>query len=139
MVEETKAARKLQEEIARIRALHSQRSLRAFNFASHRGCSSRFKKGAPVEDIVIRRKNSKKKGSAIIVMGSKDQVDAATRSPRGDVSNPLLVLTFLPSATNSGYEPENKQAEIIINTELNNIFGAGYHAYEDTVLKKLQK
>ncbi|KAH9307570.1 hypothetical protein KI387_035481 [Taxus chinensis] len=168
--EETKAAKKLQEEIARIRALHAQRSSPAFNFASSRVAAQDSKKKPPgedldkekvikatwnsldgwgdysaerlreifekfgtVEDIVIRRKNSKKKASAIIVMGSKDQVDAATRSPRGDVSNPLLVLTFLPSATNSGYEPENKQAEIIINTELNNIFGAGYHAYEDTV------
>ncbi|KAH9289876.1 hypothetical protein KI387_033993, partial [Taxus chinensis] len=46
-VEETKAARKLQEEIARIRALHSQRSSRAFNFASHRVAAQDSKKEPP--------------------------------------------------------------------------------------------
>lgn len=68
-----------------------------------------------------------------------DCQDAAIRSPCGDISNPLLVLPLLPSATESGYDPGNKQAEAVNDTPLNNIVGAGYHAYEDTILKKLQK
>lgn len=65
--------------------------------------------------------------------------DAATRSHCGDLSNPLLVLPLLSSTTNSGYQFEDKQAEADNDGELNNIVGAGYHAYEDSVLKKLQK
>ncbi|GLJ15851.1 hypothetical protein SUGI_0261560 [Cryptomeria japonica] len=170
--EEDRAAKKLQEEIARIRALHAQRSSPAFNFATPQDSKKRpaaanlekekvlkatwnslegrgdysverlreiFEKFGTVEDIVVRVKNSKKKGSAIIVMGSKEQVDAATRSTCGDISNPLLVLPLLPSATNSGYDPENKQAEAVNDAALNNIVGAGYHEYEDTIIKKLQK
>lgn len=172
--EEDRAAKKLREEIARIRAKHAQKS---FGFAqsfaeatkketkadsvqstdkekmvkttwnSLAGCDDYsaerlreiFERFGTVEDVVIRRKSLKKKGSAIIVMGSKAEADAATRSHCGDLSNPLLVLPLLSSTTNSGYQFEDKQAEADNDGELNNIVGAGYHAYEDSVLKKLQK
>lgn len=172
--EEDRAAKKLREEIARIRAKHAQKS---FGFAqsfaeavkkeskassgqvldkekmlkatwnSLAGCGDYsaerlreiFERFGTVEDVVIRRKGFKKKGSAIIVMGSKAEADAATRCPCGDLSNPLLVLPLLSSTTNSGYQFEDKQAEADNDGELNNIVGAGYHAYEDSVLKKLQK
>lgn len=56
----------------------------------------------------------------------------------GDLSNPLLVLPLhsnaadLPSASPAKYaEPEPPN--------LSNLVGAGYQAYEDSILKKLQK
>eukprot|EP01018_Ginkgo_biloba_P009239 Gb_31915 [translate_table: standard] len=171
--DEERAARKLQEEITRIRAAHAKKIFKfpkpfseppkkvptvdsegldkekmlkaTWNSLDGRGDYSAerlreiFEQFGTVDDIVIRRKGSKKKGSAIIVMASKSEAAVATRSPCGDLSNPLLVLPLLPPVTTSGYQPEDRQAEGDNDQELNNIVGAGYHAYEDTVLKKLQK
>ncbi|KAK3193299.1 hypothetical protein Dsin_024609 [Dipteronia sinensis] len=48
-------------------------------------------------DVVI--KSSKKKGSALVVMVTKDAVVSATGSVCGSLSNPLLVLLIQPAVT----------------------------------------
>ncbi|KAK9286157.1 hypothetical protein L1049_014539 [Liquidambar formosana] len=92
-----------------------------------------FAEFGEVEDVVI--KSSKKRGSALVVMASKDAAVAATGSVCGDLSNPLLVLPLQPAVTTefpSAQKPEETD-------HLPNIVGAGYKAFEDSVLKKLQK
>uniref|UniRef100_A0A0D6QXP5 J domain-containing protein n=1 Tax=Araucaria cunninghamii TaxID=56994 RepID=A0A0D6QXP5_ARACU len=176
--DEERAAKRFQEEVARIRAKHAQKKSEFhFNMASARtppkakeaqtesgpaldkakmlkvtwnsldgrGDYSAerlreiFQKFGTVEDIVVRRKDSKKKASAVIVMGSKAEADAAIQNPNGDLSNPLLVLPLLPSAANSEFVFDYKEAEPENDRELKNVVGAGYHAHEDTILKKLQQ
>ncbi|KAG7995722.1 hypothetical protein I3843_01G123700 [Carya illinoinensis] len=97
------------------------------------GLRELFLKFGEVEDVVI--KSAKKKGSALVVMENKDAVVAATGSVSGHLSNPLLVLplqppmvTEAPSASRSA-KPDR----------LSNLFGAGYIAFEDAILMKLQK
>ncbi|KAL4186613.1 hypothetical protein AMTRI_Chr09g14960 [Amborella trichopoda] len=98
-----------------------------------------FESFGKVEDVLIRRPGSKKKRSALVVMGSRDEVIAATRSACGDLSNPLLVLPLCPTATSSSDTFQSKQVAPDNHQELHNIVGAGYHAYEDSILQKLQK
>ncbi|CAA2989064.1 dnaJ homolog subfamily C member 17 [Olea europaea subsp. europaea] len=75
-----------------------------------------------VEDVVI--KSSKKKGSALVVMVSKDAADAAIGNVSGDLSNPLLVLPLQPASS-----PVNFGVEANIESDgpkLSNLVGAGY-------------
>ncbi|KAF8377772.1 hypothetical protein HHK36_031157 [Tetracentron sinense] len=97
-----------------------------------------FGKFGDVEDVVI--KGSKKKNSALVVMASKDAVVAATGSVCGDLSNPLLVLPLQPAVTTgfSNASPSKKYAEPD-GPKLDNLVGAGYQSFENSVLKKLQK
>ncbi|KAH7690084.1 Dnaj-like subfamily c member 17 protein [Dioscorea alata] len=95
-----------------------------------------FERFGRVEDVLIRSKGSKKKGSAIVVMSSKDAAVAATQSMIGDISNPLLVLPLrAPSSTSSAFPA--KQAEPS-SPKLDNIVGAGFQDYESSILKKLE-
>ncbi|KAK3035313.1 hypothetical protein RJ639_034021 [Escallonia herrerae] len=88
-----------------------------------------------VEDVVIKR--SKKRGSALVVMAFKDAAVAATRSVCGSLRNPLLVLPLQNSATTAfSSTPTFVEPDA---PKLSNLVGAGYHAFEDSVLKKLQK
>ncbi|THF99554.1 hypothetical protein TEA_013129 [Camellia sinensis var. sinensis] len=93
-----------------------------------------FEKFGEVEDIVI--KNSKKKGSALIMMASKDAAVAAIGSVFGDLSNPLLVVplelakTTFPS-TQRSVEPDDPKTS--------NLVGIGHQVFEDSVLSKLRK
>lgn len=166
--EEEIIARKLKEEIARIRAMRANKGTSATSVplkkeerskeaGSNSGVSldkekmlkvswekggvdytaerlrEIFLKFGKVEDVLI--KSSKKKGSALVVMASKDAAVACTRSACGDLSNPLLVLPLLPAIptefrnTHQPVEPDN----------INNLVGAGYQAFEDSVLEKLKK
>ncbi|XP_038979756.1 LOW QUALITY PROTEIN: dnaJ homolog subfamily C member 17-like [Phoenix dactylifera] len=93
-----------------------------------------FERFGAVEDVVIRTKGSKKRGSAIVVMSSKDAAVTATHSMSGSLSNPLLVLP-LQAASNSS---PARSAEPI-NPKLGNIVGAGFQDYEASIMKKLQK
>ncbi|KAL3655620.1 hypothetical protein CASFOL_000016 [Castilleja foliolosa] len=88
-----------------------------------------------VEDVVI--KSRKKKGSALVVMASKDDAMAATGNVLGNLSNPLLVLPLQPAASPVAVSAEKKEADD--GLKLNNLVGAGYKAFEDTVLEKLRK
>ncbi|XP_073124794.1 uncharacterized protein [Henckelia pumila] len=93
-----------------------------------------FEKFGVVEDVVI--KSSKKKGSALVVMASKDCAVAATGNVLGDLSNPLLVLPLQTASTPSGFSAERNEPG---SPKLSNLVGAGYQAFEESVLDKLMK
>ncbi|KZV24887.1 dnaJsubfamily C member 17 [Dorcoceras hygrometricum] len=93
-----------------------------------------FEKFGVVEDVVI--KSSKKKGSALVVMASKDCAVAATGNVLGDICNPLLVLPLQTASTPSGFSAERNEPD---GPKLSNLVGAGYQAFEESVLDKLMK
>ncbi|XP_076956382.1 uncharacterized protein LOC143631508 [Bidens hawaiensis] len=164
--EEESIARKLKEEISRIRAMHANKSnpvttekvkkqsgvgetsdtgpsveekekmLKVSWEKGGVGYSAQrlrevFETFGEVKDVVIR----KKKGSALIVMATKEAAVAATGTICGDISNPLLVVPLQPAVAtffSSAREPVVSQ----VNEEL---VGTGYQAFEDSVLQKLQK
>ncbi|KAK4801105.1 hypothetical protein SAY86_021592 [Trapa natans] len=86
-----------------------------------------------VEDVVIR--STKKRGSALVVMESRDAVVAATGTTCGDLSNPLLVVPLHPTVA-ADFPSFPKPVE---KDPLDKIVGKGYQDYEDSVMKKLQK
>ncbi|KAK2967167.1 hypothetical protein RJ640_005211 [Escallonia rubra] len=169
--EEETIARKLKEEIARIRAMHSKKATSAApsfkkettvrgkestdggqsgvdkekvlkvsweklgeNYSAQK-LKELLERFGGVEDVVI--KSSKKRGSALVVMASKDAAVAATRSVCGSLTNPLLVLPLQNSATTAfSSTPTFVEPDA---PKLSNLVGAGYHGFEDSVLKKLQK
>ncbi|KAI3750017.1 hypothetical protein L2E82_20641 [Cichorium intybus] len=95
-----------------------------------------FETFGEVKDVVIR--SSKKKGSALIVMASKEAAIAATGTVCGDLSNPLLVIPLQPAVSNvfpTAREPVKSNGQHV-NEDL---VGARYQAFEDSVLQKLQK
>ncbi|KAH7574824.1 hypothetical protein JRO89_XS02G0009300 [Xanthoceras sorbifolium] len=164
--EEERIARQLKEEIERIRAMHAKTEAAATSFAPQRETKQSggggagpgldkekvlkvswekvgedytaerlrevFSEFGVVEDVVI--KSSKKKGSALIVMANKDAVVAATGSLCGSLSNPLLVLPLQPAVATE-FPSVQRAAE---TNRINNLVGPGYHAYEDSVLQKMQ-
>ncbi|KAL0560999.1 hypothetical protein IC582_001417 [Cucumis melo] len=167
--EEEKIARKLKEEIARIRAMHAKKGApTTFPPKKETGGVGKksdgdagptmdkermlkvswekigedytaeklremFSKFGEVEDVVIR--HNKKKSSAVIVMSSKDAAVASTRAVLGDLSNPLLVLPLQPVSSVEMPSAERSPE----HNRLDNLVGAGYQAFEDSILKKLQK
>ncbi|KAH9611815.1 hypothetical protein KSS87_006758 [Heliosperma pusillum] len=93
-----------------------------------------FQEFGEVEDVVIRKKRS----SALVVMSSKEGVVAATGVLIGDLSNPLLVLPLQPAnpmPSVRAQEPVATKDE----TPIGNVVGAGYQAFENSVLEKLKK
>uniref|UniRef100_A0A5B7B132 Putative DnaJ domain-containing protein n=1 Tax=Davidia involucrata TaxID=16924 RepID=A0A5B7B132_DAVIN len=168
--EEERIARKLKEEISRIRAMHANKSASTAptsrketpggkesmdgsgigldkekvlkvswekigeDYSAQR-LRELFEKFGEVEDVVI--KSSKKKGSALVVMASKNAAVAATGSVCGDLSNPLLVLPLQPAVITEF--PRAQKSVELDGPKLSNLVGAGYQAFEDSVLKKLQK
>ncbi|KAB2636262.1 dnaJ subfamily C member 17-like [Pyrus ussuriensis x Pyrus communis] len=92
-----------------------------------------FSEFGEVEDIVIRGK--KKRGSALVVMATKDAAVAATGTLLGDLSNPLLVIPLKPVSVTDA-PPVQRPEE---PDRLNNLVGAGYQSFEDSVLEKLKK
>ncbi|KAG8368059.1 hypothetical protein BUALT_Bualt15G0006000 [Buddleja alternifolia] len=157
--EEERISRKLKEEIARIRALHNNKVSAATTplktDKSAKGKDSKddggngldkekvlkvswekigedylarrlrliFEKFGVVEDVVI--KSSKKKGSALFVMESKDA--AVT----------LLVLLLQPASSEAIFSAERSVK--CDGPNLSNLVGAGYQAFEESVLDKLKK
>ncbi|XP_039142400.1 LOW QUALITY PROTEIN: dnaJ homolog subfamily C member 17-like, partial [Dioscorea cayenensis subsp. rotundata] len=93
-----------------------------------------FERFGMVEDVVIRSRGSKKKGSAIVVMSSKDAAVAATQTMSGDISNPLLVVPLRASSSASNA----RHAEPVVPKH-DDIIGAGFRDYEESILKKLEK
>lgn len=60
---------------------------------------------------------------------------AATGSVIGHLANPLLVLPLKPAnVADSSSVPKSAET-----TRMSNLVGAGYQAFEDSVLQKLQK
>ncbi|KAK6117828.1 hypothetical protein DH2020_048426 [Rehmannia glutinosa] len=93
-----------------------------------------FEEFGAVEDVVI--KSSRKKGSALVVMASKDAAVAAIGNVLGNLSNPLLVLPLQPAASPVFFNAEKNEDD---GPKLNNLVGAGHKAYEDSVLDKMMK
>ncbi|KAI9180503.1 hypothetical protein LWI28_005456 [Acer negundo] len=91
-----------------------------------------FSEFGVVDDVVI--KSSKKKGSALVVMATKDAVVAATGSVCGSLSNPLLVLPLQPVLATE-FPSAQRSAE---TDHISNLVGPGYQAYEDSILQKIQ-
>ncbi|KAJ8565770.1 hypothetical protein K7X08_008346 [Anisodus acutangulus] len=172
--EEERIARKLKEEIARIRAMHSKKvstapdpsqkeaHARAKESTEGKGSSvdkekvlkvswekisedytaqkltELFSEFGEVEDVVI--KSSKKKGSALVVMSSKDAAKASCGNVLGDLSNPLLIVPLKPvqPPTPSPFFNAEKYEEPE-GPSLSNLIGAGYQKFEDSVLEKMRK
>lgn len=169
--EEERIARKLKEEIARIRAMHSKKvftpvdpsqkeaQARAKESKGGKGSSvdrekvlkvswekigedytaqrlrELFSEFGEVEDVVI--KSSKKKGSALVVMSSKDAANASCGNVLGDLSNPLLIVPLQPPMQSPISNAEkNEESE---GPSLSNLVGAGYQKFEDSVLEKMRK
>ncbi|KAL6505842.1 hypothetical protein OROHE_023221 [Orobanche hederae] len=93
-----------------------------------------FEEFGCVEDVVI--KSFKKKGSALVVMASKDDAVAATGNVLGNLSNPLLVLPLQPASSPVDSSAEKNEAD---GSNLNNLVGVGRQTYEDSILEKLRK
>ncbi|KAM7274625.1 hypothetical protein ACFE04_016491 [Oxalis oulophora] len=92
-----------------------------------------FSKFGKVEDVVIMT-SKKRRGSALVVMASKDAAVVATGNILGNLSNPLLVVPLQPSVASEFSSTRNPEP-----AQLNNLVGAGFKAFEDSVLAKLQK
>ncbi|KAK4372346.1 hypothetical protein RND71_007730 [Anisodus tanguticus] len=84
-----------------------------------------FSEFGEVEDVVI--KSSKKKGSALVVMSSKDATKASCGNVLGDLSNPLLIVPLQPvqPPTPSPFFNAEKYEEPE-GPSLSNLIGAGY-------------
>ncbi|XP_020213735.1 dnaJ homolog subfamily C member 17 [Cajanus cajan] len=164
--EEARIARQLKEEIARIRAMHGTKEAavpekksagsgggggggggggvdqekvlkvsweKVGEDYSADKLRELFSKFGEVEDVVI--KGSKKKGSALVVMATKEGAVATIGSVIGHLANPLLVLPLKPATVaDTSSVPKSAETE-----RMSNLVGAGYQAFEDSVLKKLQK
>ncbi|KAF8020642.1 hypothetical protein BT93_G1162 [Corymbia citriodora subsp. variegata] len=163
--EEERIVRKLREEIERIRAMHANKGAPPASSKGEAASEGKDRKssggvgldkekvlkvswemGGPdytverlkelfsvfgeVEDVVTRKKRS-----ALVVMASKDAAVAATRTVCGDLSNPLLVVPLQPVVL-ADFPSVNKPVEKDLR---NDLVGAGYQDFEDSVMKKLQK
>lgn len=173
--EEERIARKLKDEIARIRSMFANKASTASptppkketarssqrntgdggntvdkekvlkvswekvgeDYSAHR-LREIFCEFGEVEDVVI--KSSKKKGSALIVMASKDAAAAALGNVLGSLSNPLLVFPLKPVQTTTSPIFSGGLADVEHDEpKLSNLVGAGYQAFEDSVLEKMKK
>ncbi|KAF8065588.1 hypothetical protein HT031_003189 [Scenedesmus sp. PABB004] len=60
----------------------------------------------PVEDVILKEGRSRRKASALVVLGSMADAQAAAGEVHGDLSNPLLVTPYLkPAAAAAGAAP----------------------------------
>ncbi|KAL8538812.1 hypothetical protein ACS0TY_000717 [Phlomoides rotata] len=91
-----------------------------------------FEEFGDVEDVVI--KSSKKKGSGLVVMASKDDAVAATGNVLGNLSNPLTVLPLQPASSPVVFTAEINELD---RPELSNLVGA--EAFENSVLEKMKR
>ncbi|XP_077246725.1 uncharacterized protein LOC143886565 isoform X2 [Tasmannia lanceolata] len=151
--EEELAAKKFREEVERIRAMRAKKmeetvrgrvvseSVRnGLDLDKEKILKELFGRFGGVEDVVIR-KRLKNRQNALVVMVSKDAAAAAVAATQilfGDLSNPLLVVPFHSTAADLSSASAGKHEEPN-PPNLSNLVGAGYQAYEDSVLKKLQK
>ncbi|GLT55118.1 hypothetical protein SLA2020_282670 [Shorea laevis] len=121
--EEEIIAKKLKEEIARIRAMHANKA------------AIRHRLQVESQPELGRIAWFQEKGSALVVMATKNAAVAATGSACGHLSNPLLVLPLQPPmATETPSAPRSAEPH-----RPSNLVGASYIAFEDSVLMKLQK
>ncbi|CAH9146381.1 unnamed protein product [Cuscuta epithymum] len=151
--EEERISNKLKEELARIRAMQAYKTCtlekpcmgavsidkeKALKVSWEKGCvvgytaqqlMELFGEFGKVEDVVI--KSSKSKGSAIVVMASKDAIESVCGVVLGDLSNPLLVVPLMPVNMPTDSSPFSCASSKLGPHE--------YQAFEDSVLEKLRK
>ncbi|GAB2254173.1 hypothetical protein Droror1_Dr00021982 [Drosera rotundifolia] len=153
--EEERIKKKLQEEIARIRAMHSKKNTPVKHQKREREMGNDSARGPGVDkermlkvtwDVVgqdysatrlkelfqqfgevedVVIRSSKKKGSALVVLASEEAAIAALGCI-GDLANPLLVFPVKPT-------PIYPSASDVKS----NLVGASYQAFENSVLEKL--
>lgn len=100
-----------------------------------------FEEFGAVEDVVIREAKSRKKGSALVVMSSKEGAIAATNVPCGDFSNPLLAVPVLPP-TSARTEPDLSapaQAAPAKVDGIANVIGTGFRSFENDIMAKMRQ
>ncbi|GLT54950.1 hypothetical protein SLA2020_281080 [Shorea laevis] len=132
--EEEIIAKKLKEEIARIRAMHANKAANTASATSRESARVR-KDSMGTTGAGVDKEKFQEKGSALVVMATKNAAVAATGSACGHLSNPLLVLPLQPPmATETPSAPRSAEPH-----RPSNLVGAGYIAFEDSVLMKLQK
>ncbi|CAA7041214.1 unnamed protein product [Microthlaspi erraticum] len=150
--EEERISRRLKEEVDMIRARHAKKRKQDRSGA---GASSEldkermlkvswekhgegytatrlkqvFSEFGEVKDVVT--KITKTKRSALVVMATKDEAVAATRTLCGHLSNPLLVVPVLRAD-----QTDFLTAEAQLRSD---IVGAAYDDLEDAVMQKLRK
>ncbi|CAJ2630910.1 unnamed protein product [Trifolium pratense] len=158
--EEDRIAKQLKDEIARIRAMHAKKVVPGFDSKKESGGSGGggvdqekvlkvswekigedysveklrelFSKFGEVEDVI---KGNKKKCSALVVMATKQGALATIGNVIGHLSNPLLVLPLKPAMAADSWGGSKS----IERETPSKLFGAGFQAFEDCVLAKLQK
>nr|BAK04100.1 predicted protein [Hordeum vulgare subsp. vulgare] len=94
-----------------------------------------FKQFGMVEDIVIKTSKSKRKGSAIVVMASKEAAQTALKNH--SVYNVFPVPLFVASVQESGGLPARSTQTPEPRTS--NIDGTGFSDLEASVFQKLQE
>ncbi|KAL5990031.1 hypothetical protein ACLOJK_010927 [Asimina triloba] len=161
--EEETAAKKFQAEVARIREMHAKKKAaeamakevgeageggldksrvlkvsweRDVEDYSAERLKELFGESGKVEDVVISAKKSRKK-TALVVMATKEGAVAASQTLRGHLQD-LVIVPLQPDDNHASSTPSEKSAKSEA-PNINNLVGAGYQAYEDSILEKLRK
>ncbi|MCO5550338.1 hypothetical protein L7F22_003822 [Adiantum nelumboides] len=158
--EEERAAKRFQDEVARIRATRGWRSAfsQAENLERSDGQQEKekilkvswkpaksggsdysavmlrdyFSQFGNVEDVVIRHKKG-----ALVVMSSREEVITASRQPRGSLfAVPLVPQTGSNVATT--FVSSSRESEEMPSS-LGGLVGNAFHDHEDSILAKLRK
>ncbi|XP_061364972.1 uncharacterized protein LOC133308369 [Gastrolobium bilobum] len=100
-----------------------------------------FSKFGEVEDVVM--KVGKKRGSALVVMATREGAVAATGSVIGHLANPLLVLPLKPAMPADSFKPampaDSHKPAMPADSSGAPKSLEEFQAFEDYVLTKLQK
>ncbi|KAJ7520161.1 hypothetical protein O6H91_20G070100 [Diphasiastrum complanatum] len=102
-----------------------------------------FEEFGPVEDIVIKQGKNQKKGTALLVMGSKNAAVAATQTQCGDLPSPLLVVPAVP-LSEAVYNAHQRHQRVIgqqtvQDAGLQTLVGSIYRSYEDLTMRKMRQ
>ncbi|TVU48467.1 hypothetical protein EJB05_08105 [Eragrostis curvula] len=95
-----------------------------------------FQKFGKVEDVVIKTRKSRSKGSAIVVMGSKEAAQSAVKD-HYIYNDSLVPLTVAPVQELGGFPA--RPAQSYESKSSSNIDGAGFSDLEASVFRKLQE
>ncbi|KAK9164595.1 hypothetical protein Syun_005497 [Stephania yunnanensis] len=161
--EEERIDKKLKEEIARYRAMYSQKKTTMgrkgpvlvpkvgalMGVVSWSGSVEEygverlkeiFGAFGEVEDVVVQSKKKKRTSNALVVMATKDAAVAAMGSVCGDIWNPLIVLPLraAPDEVPSVPIHDNKPKEAVPQKS-NNPVGISFEEKERMVLEMLRK
>ncbi|KAK3150416.1 hypothetical protein QOZ80_3AG0232870 [Eleusine coracana subsp. coracana] len=94
-----------------------------------------FQKFGEVEDVVIKTRKSRSRGSAIVVMGSKEAAHSAIHN-HIIYNDSLVPLTVAPVQESGGFPARPTQTH---ESRSSNIDGTGFSDLEASVFRKLQE